>query len=58
MAIAFKLWISVIELLIFTLSGVFIVVDGIVVLSLPDTKTAGILILIVYIPLLIRRPIC
>jgi hypothetical protein len=58
MAIAFKLWLSVIELLIFTSLGVFIVVDGIVVLSLPDTKTAGILTLIVYIPLLVLGPIC
>ena len=57
MAIAFKLWLSAIELLIFTLLGVFIVVDGIIVLSLPDTKTAGILTLIVYILLLVLGPI-
>src|SRR5258706_13552254 len=57
-ALAFNLWLSVIELLIFTLLCVFIVVHCIVVLTLPDTKTAGILTLIVYIPLLFRRPIC
>jgi hypothetical protein len=47
MAIAFKILLSLIDLLIFTLLGVFIVVYGIVALSLPDTKTAGILTLIV-----------
>jgi hypothetical protein len=53
MAIAFKIWLSIIELLIFTLSGVFIVVYGIVALCMPDTKSAGILTLIVdiFLPL-------
>jgi len=58
MAIAFKLWLSVIELLIFILLSVFIIVDGIIVLSLLDTKTAGILTLIIYILLLVLGPIC
>ncbi len=40
-----------IDLLIFTLLGVFIVVYGIVALSLPDTETAGILTLMVDISL-------
>jgi hypothetical protein len=52
MAIAFKLWLSVIELLIFTLLGVFIVVYGILALSFPNTETAGILTLIVDFSLL------
>jgi uncharacterized membrane protein YhaH (DUF805 family) len=47
MSIAFKMWLSIIDLLIFTLLGVFIVVYSIVALRLPDTKTAGILTLIV-----------
>ena len=47
MAIALKILLSMIDLLIFTLLGVFVVVYGIVVLSLPDTKTVGILTLIV-----------
>jgi hypothetical protein len=47
MSIVFKMWLSIIDLLIFTLLGVFIVVYGIVALRLPDTKTAGILTLIV-----------
>jgi hypothetical protein len=51
MAIAFKIWLSIIELLIFTLLGVFIVVYGILALSLPDVETAGILTLIVDISL-------
>src|ERR1700722_8648602 len=51
MSIGFKIWLFIIDLLIFTLLGVFIVVYGIVALSLPDTKTAGILTLIVDISL-------
>jgi hypothetical protein len=47
MAIALKILLSMIDLLIFTLLGVFVVVYGVVALSLPDTKTAGILTLIV-----------
>jgi hypothetical protein len=47
MAIALKILLSMIDLLIFTLLGVFVVVYGIVALSLPDTKTASILTLIV-----------
>ena len=47
MAIALKILLSIIDLLIFTLLGVFVVVYGIVVLSLLDTKTVGILTLIV-----------
>jgi hypothetical protein len=47
MAIALKILLSMIDLLIFTLLGVFVVVYGIITLSLPDTKTAGILTLIV-----------
>ena len=47
MAIALKILLSMIDLLIFTLLGVFIVVYGIIVLSLPNTKTIGILTLIV-----------
>jgi hypothetical protein len=47
MAIALKILLSMIDLLIFTLLGVFVVVYGIVVLNLPDTKTVGILTLIV-----------
>jgi uncharacterized membrane protein YhaH (DUF805 family) len=49
MLIAFKMWLSIIDLLIFTLLGVFIMVYSIVALRLLDTKTAGILTLIVYI---------
>jgi hypothetical protein len=53
--IALKILLSIIDLLIFTFSGAFIVVYGIVVLSLLNTKTAGILTLIVDIshPLLL-----
>jgi hypothetical protein len=51
MAIPFKIWLSIIDLHIFTLLSVFIVVYGIVALSLLDTKTAGILTLIVDISL-------
>ena len=47
MAIAFKIWLAIIELLIFTSSGVFIVVYGTAALCMPDTKTAGVLKLIV-----------
>jgi hypothetical protein len=47
MAIVLKILLSMIDLLIFTLLGVFVVVYGIVALSLPDTKTASILTLIV-----------
>jgi hypothetical protein len=43
MAIVFKFWLSVIELFILILLGVFIAVNGIVVLSLPDMKTTNIL---------------
>jgi hypothetical protein len=46
-AIALKILLSIIDLLIFTLLGVFVVVYSIIMLSLPDTKTAGILTLIV-----------
>ncbi len=55
MSIAFQMWLSIIELLVFTLLGVVIVVYGIVALNLPGTKTAGILTLIVNIsfPLLL-----
>jgi hypothetical protein len=50
-AIAFKIWLSKIDLLIFTLLGVFIIVYSIVALRLLNTKTAGILTLIVDISL-------
>jgi hypothetical protein len=55
MPIAFKMWLSIIELLIFTSLGVVIVVYSIAALNLPGTKTAGILTLIVDIsfPLLL-----
>jgi len=43
MSIAFPIWISVIELLVITFSGVFIVVYSIVALFMPDTKTPGVL---------------
>jgi hypothetical protein len=51
MAVALKILLSRIDLLIFTLLGIFIVVYGTVALSLPNTKTAGILTLIVDISL-------
>jgi hypothetical protein len=59
MAIAFKIWLSMIDLHVSTLLGVFIVLYGIVALSLPDTKTAGILTLIVDIslPLILYWPL-
>ena len=47
MSIAFQIWLSVIELLVVTLSGVFIVVYGVVALCMPDTKTAGVLTIVV-----------
>lgn len=47
MPIAFHIWLSVIELLLITLSSVVIVVYGIVALCMPDTKTAGVLTIVV-----------
>ena len=49
MAIVFKVWLSIIELLTFTLLGVFIVVYGVIALSLRNGETAGILTLLVNI---------
>jgi hypothetical protein len=47
MVIALKILLSIIDLLIFTLLSVFVVVYSIITLSLLNTKTAGILTLIV-----------
>jgi hypothetical protein len=47
MAIVFKLWLSIIELFILTLLGAFIVVYGIIELSVPEAETAGVFTLIV-----------
>jgi len=52
-AIALKILLSMIDLLLFTLLGVFVVVYSIITLSLLNTKTVGILILIVDISCLL-----
>ena len=53
MAIVFKLWLSIIKLFILTLLGAFIVVYGIIELSVPEAETAGVFTLIVdfFLPL-------
>ena len=50
MSIVLHIWLSIIELLVITLSGIVIVLYGIVALCMPGSKNAGILTVIVIIP--------